>query len=113
MGVYVFFFAIPLIIMYIGIHNGDIKMIKSGFSLFLYMYAAFIGSSIKEMKNLKINKKNLGIVTGMFIATVIIIVLGYRLDIQVLATVFSLIMGCLAIFLLLRSPKNTDIKESE
>ena len=110
MGIYVYilFFAIPLIIIYIGIHNCDLKIVKSGFTLFLYMYAAFIGSSIKEARKLDINKKNIGIAIGLFIVSIVTIVFGYKYDMQIISTVFSIIMACVAAFLLLRTPHKTD-----
>lgn len=103
--IYVFFFAIPITIMFIGFHKCDIQIVKSGFSLLLYMYCAFIGSSIKETKKMAVNKKNLAVAIGMFLVSVAIVILGYRNDLQTLSTVFSVIMGCIAAYLMFKSNK--------
>jgi len=106
--IYILFFSIPLIIIYIGIHNCDLKTVKSGFTLFLYMYAAFIGSCIKEAKKIEINKKNIGFAIGLFIVSVVMIVFGYIFDLQTISTVFSIIMACYAAFLIFRTPPQKD-----
>lgn len=55
-----------------------------------------------------VNKKNLAVAIGMFLVSVAIVILGYRNDLQTLSTVFSVIMGCIAAYLMFKSGKSNS-----
>lgn len=100
---YVVAFAIPIAIMFVGLLKGDMKLLTFGFSLLFLFYCAFIGTSIKEMTNLKISKVRLSLVIAMFLLSVALIAVGSVFDFLIPSIILAVIIGVSAIVILLKS----------
>lgn len=100
---YVVAFAIPIAIMFVGLLKGDMKLLTFGLSLLFLFCCAFIGTSIKEMTNLKISKVRLSLVIAMFLLSVALIAVGSVFDFLIPSIILAVIIGVSAIVILLKS----------
>lgn len=104
--VYCFGFGVALMIILFGLSNSDNKLIQSGASLFFFMFMAFIGSFISEMRKKKIGVKVLKYIIPLFIIAIGILVYGAYTNNIIIAGIVSLILGILSIaFILLEKKK--------
>lgn len=99
--VYSFAFIIPLILIFIGLYTDNQPALKSGFSLFLFIYLAFVGSSIAELKQVKIDSARLKIVFLLFAFSIASILLGAYFDKIVYGSAAAFLLGVGACFWLL------------
>lgn len=101
--IFVFAFLVPIVIMFVGLYTGNNDVVSSGFSLFFFVFLAFVGNSIKEIKQIKVDKSILKAITPLFVLSIGALVYGIYVDKILIGGVSAFVMGVLAFLLLYKS----------
>lgn len=103
--IFVFAFLIPLVMMFIGFYTDNIDMATKGFFLMVGFYAAFVGASTKDLLNIKVSKKRLSIFIVLFVLSIGAIIYTASIGKWKIGSIFSLVTGLAACFILLYQKK--------
>lgn len=102
--VYVFAFLVPIIMLFVGIENGDTKLIKSGLSLLCYIYTAFAINVFTGFirNNEKPSQKQIYLLAGLFILSIILLILGAKYGFFLVSACASLAFGIVGIYAVIK-----------
>lgn len=102
---FILFLAMPITIIGISIYNKDIERIERAFYFLLSICGAYIMSSLKEAKNIKISKKTKRIIIFSFIGALFFIFVSFFLD--------SIYLGCIIASMIAIYPFSLIYKEQK
>lgn len=100
--IYCFGFMVSLTIILVGLNKTDGSIIQSGTSLLFFMLMAFVGSTISEIKNKKIDRYILKFIIPLFIISIGSIIYGACTNHIVIASLISLLLGLISISLIFK-----------
>lgn len=102
--IYCFSYAIPIIIMFIGLWQDDFNIVEKGFSLLIFIFFSYIGSCIKSIKrNLIIEKKQLLIAVILFVLAILILIYFSVIGKVIIGSLCCAILGSIAFYYLIKT----------
>ncbi len=97
---------IPLALIGVGIYTYDIEHIERAFYLLLSFYGAYVASSFKEFRNIKISPKAKRNIIIAFVIAIFSIVISFFLDYVYLGCLIASIIGIYPFCVISRNKAN-------
>lgn len=102
---FILILAMPIVLIGISIYNKDIERIERAFYFLLSIWGAYIMSSLKEAKNIRISKKTKRIIIFSFIGALFSIFVSFFLE--------NIYLGCIIASMIAIYPFSLIYKEQK